>query len=92
MDLEGFLFLSMLVLALFISIGFVIIKVRKVHNRSTLLLQALGLGFILFAAASLASLVTFTDALNLVSVWIIYTLAYIVSSLINVGIIVYKKR
>lgn len=91
-DLEGFLFWSMLVLALFISIGYVIYKVMKMHNRSTLILQSLGLGFILFAVASVVSLFTFTDALNLVFVWIIYALAYILSSLINVLIIVSKKR
>lgn len=91
-DLEGFLFGSMLVLALSISIGYVIYKVMKIHNRSTLIIQSLGLGFILFAVASVVSLFIFTDALNLVFVWIIYVLAYILSSLINVLIIVFKKR
>ncbi|MDQ1908985.1 hypothetical protein RAC89_00535 [Paenibacillus sp. GD4] len=84
--------MGMLVLALIISIGFVLFKVKKIPKRSALILQSLGLGVIVFAAASLVSLFIFTDALNLVMVWIMYALAYIVSSLINVGIIVFKTR
>ncbi|WP_281887758.1 hypothetical protein [Paenibacillus sp. YYML68] len=55
-------------------------------------LQSLGFGLVLFVVAALVAFIFFTDPLNLLVVWIIYGAAYVVSSLIHIAIIVYKKR
>ncbi|UJF33868.1 hypothetical protein [Paenibacillus hexagrammi] len=92
MDTEAIVNFSALILALVISIGFVLVKVRKSYKRSTLILQSLGLGFLLFAAASLSAFFVYTDALNILVFWVIYLIAYVISSLINVTVIWIKDK
>ena len=91
-DFEAALNLSMLALVLLIPICFVLVRMKKIDKRATLIWQSLGLGLILLIVAALVSFFSSTDALNILVFWILHAGAYILSSLINIGIILLRKR
>ncbi|SDE47374.1 hypothetical protein SAMN02799630_05411 [Paenibacillus sp. UNCCL117] len=92
MDLEGIINFGMLAVAFFLSVCFTLMNIRKTGKRSTFIWKSLGVGFGLFALAAVISFFVYTDALNLLAIWVLYALAYIISSLINLGVIIVRTR
>ncbi|WP_110840913.1 hypothetical protein [Paenibacillus flagellatus] len=82
----------MLVLVLLVPICFGIARVNKVPKKSVLIAQSLGLGFAVFLIASIVSFFVYTDALNMLVFLFLYTAAFLLSGLINIGMILVKKR
>lgn len=91
-DLEAVVNFSMLLLVLLIPFCFMIMKVTKIPKRSTLIVQTLGLGFLIFVSGCIISFFVYTDALNILIFLILHSIAFILGSVINLGIIFWKKR
>ncbi|UQZ85550.1 hypothetical protein SK3146_04839 [Paenibacillus konkukensis] len=83
--------MSLLFFTLVLPICFVIFRVSKV-SKKILIFQSLGVGFVLYVISSAVSFFVYTDALNVLVFLFLYTLAFILSSLINIGFILIRKR
>ncbi|UQZ85549.1 hypothetical protein SK3146_04838 [Paenibacillus konkukensis] len=81
----------MLVL-LVVSIGFTIVNVRRPVTRTALIVQSMGVGLGLLLVSCAVAFFSSSDALNILVYWVIYAIAFIIASLVNVVFIVLKKR
>lgn len=84
--------MSLLAIVLIVPVCFAIFRGSKVFKKSALLVQSLAVGFGLYVIASIVSFFVYTDSLNILVFLVLYTAAFILSSLVNVGIIFIRKR
>jgi hypothetical protein len=91
-DTEAYINMSLLVLLLAVSIGFTIVNVRRTVTRTTLIVQSVGIGIGILLVSCAVAFFSSSDALNILVYWVIYAIAFIIASLVNIVVIVLKKR
>jgi hypothetical protein len=91
-EIEGLLFFVVMVLVLISSLIFTWIRMKKTKNFKGTMVQSLGIGLCSFSLASIWWFFQASDGFSQVFGILFYGIAFILSSLVNIGILFYMEK
>jgi hypothetical protein len=91
-EMEGLLFFSVMALVLITTIIFTWTKIKKIKNLKGTMIQSLCLSLFLFSCACIWWFFQASDGFSQVFGGLLYGIAFILSSLVNIGLLFYMEK
>jgi hypothetical protein len=91
-QLEGLLYFGVMGIVLLTIVAFASIRMKKTRNIRKTLAQSIGLSFLLYSLACLWWFYQASDGFSQVFGGLLYGISFVLSCLINIGILFFMKK
>lgn len=91
-QLEGLLYFGVMGIVFLTIVTFAIIRIKKTRNLGKTLAQSIGLSFLLFSLACVWWFYQASDGFSQVFGGLLFGIAFILSGLLNTGILYFMKK